>query len=207
MNVELLTADTSKFSDDFYCNNFKNIKHIKSFEFFDGSLHQKESILAWSIVLKRLADKLISPDISFHSYGKPYIKGEEYFFNISHSDGFVAVVFATQDIAVDVQYIDNKDHSNIYRRVLTEAEKSLVKNQHDFFKLWTLKEAYFKLLGIGISGGLNCIDFSTCLNLESFKLTDTYFHSNILNDYYISICSNSDFDVNYLNIKDELLTF
>jgi 4'-phosphopantetheinyl transferase len=98
--------------------------------------------------------------------GKPYLLNSPLYFNLSHSGNFaVLVVSATGEIGVDIETIRPRNflaiaeryyHTDELKQLLatTEAEREQL-----FFKLWTLKEAFFKATGGGISSGLDKVCF------------------------------------------------
>ncbi len=97
-----------------------------------------------------------------NAYGKPHIAGPAAFehlrFNLSHSHGMAAVAVAGVDVGVDVEYIER--HTEVGeiadRFFVPEEAQPILKSasQGDrsvFFDYWTLKEAYIKVRGMGLS--------------------------------------------------------
>ena len=89
-------------------------------------------------------------------------------FNLSHCDTMaVLAVSLHAEVGVDIESITRKrnTHSiaNRYFHPHEIAELAQLKPadyQRDFFRLWTLKEAFFKAIGTGISTGLDKARFS-----------------------------------------------
>jgi 4'-phosphopantetheinyl transferase len=89
-------------------------------------------------------------------------------FNISHSTGIVVAAFSLGcEIGVDVEYIEQKvDCLELARSQFAAAEIELLEalpqqRQTDaFFALWTLKEAYTKARGVGLSIAFSEFAFS-----------------------------------------------
>lgn len=114
-------------------------------------------------VLSRYAD--VDPrDWRFaeNQFGKPYVSGPgdlPVAFNLSHTAGLVVcAVAATETIGVDVERMDREvEYLNIAKRFFAETEWQLVKSAPSdrraevFFRVWTLKEAYIKAHGSGLS--------------------------------------------------------
>lgn len=82
-------------------------------------------------------------------------------FNLSHTDGMAAVAVARDAIGVDVERIDRRiELEMVARRVFAPVEleglmaRQGPARQRRFFELWTLKEAYVKALGDGITAPL-----------------------------------------------------
>ncbi len=131
------------------------------------------------LALKIAEEKLgYAPEIHIGENGKPYIDGLH--FNISHSGEYVVCAFADSEVGVDIEKIRE------YRKRVAEKfhpeEIAAIENSEDkdleFFKIWTMKEAYLKCLGTGISKDL------------SFNVFDVpNMHMEIVDGYVISICT------------------
>jgi 4'-phosphopantetheinyl transferase len=128
------------------------------------------------LVRKTLSEYSIEPpggwQFESNPYGKPMIIRSpgtpDLRFNISHSTGIVVAAFSLgREIGVDVEYIEQKiDCLELARSQFSSAEIELLdalseQRQVDaFFALWTLREAYAKARGIGLSIGFSEFAFS-----------------------------------------------
>jgi 4'-phosphopantetheinyl transferase len=94
--------------------------------------------------------------------GKPELRDRSVRFNLSHTRGLVLVgITATADLGVDVERIEKRDLEGLAKRVYTEREISTWKRDPEwFFDRWTLKEAYMKARGIGLSLSLKAFGFT-----------------------------------------------
>lgn len=129
-----------------------------------------QSLVSHFLLSYALSEKGENPAFSleFNSYGKPYIKNSKYFFNISHSYDCAACAISLLDIGLDVEkirQIDNRKISILCNRTLSDDEKKVLDENnlvYSFLKIWTIKESYLKLLGIGLRYDLKnfSIDFS-----------------------------------------------
>lgn len=97
-----------------------------------------------------------------NSYGKPELITSQDMniqFNLSHTNGLIAIAVAHQTkIGVDVELVSSKvDTYSLARSFFAEQEIALLKALPDgqkrkgFFHLWTLKEAFVKADGRGLS--------------------------------------------------------
>lgn len=123
--------------------------------------------------------------------GKPYLDGNtNIHFNISHTDGAIAIVFSDNKTGVDIEY-KRKTDTKIANRFFCENEAAFIDNSNDknaeFLKMWTRKEAYIKMLGEGLSSGLNT--FNT-LEEKIAKKIKTF----EIEGFYISVCSEKECD-------------
>ena len=113
-------------------------------------------------------------DLRFHysDKGKPELAephaSTRFSFNLSHSGG-VALIGLTRDgpIGVDIEKIrDDFDTAAIARRFFSASDQEHLlslppQEQHQaFFRCWTLKEAFIKALGEGLSHPLHQFDVS-----------------------------------------------
>lgn len=124
---------------------------VKKYKLSDDYLR---SLLGWSILRKQLLEDfsidLNSKEIKFNENGKPYIN-EDISFNLSHSHNYVAVIISDTTCGIDVElYDEERDWNKLKNNILSSREISLIKNNMDVAKYWSIKEAYFKCKGTGI---------------------------------------------------------
>ena len=103
----------------------------------------------------------------YGKYGRPGVVGGGVSFNVSHSgDILVIAIMKGADIGVDVELEGREaDTEALVTRYFHPEERSryddignpMLKNEF-FLRLWSCKEAYLKMLGLGLSGGLDSID-------------------------------------------------
>ena len=164
-NPELLDGYRSILSDD-------EIARYERF-FFDRDRHLH--LVAWALVrsmLSRYAD--VAPEqweFRTNQWGRPEIAGPDpappLRFNLSHTRGLIACIVAPElDVGVDVED-RRRDTSGreIARRFFSSREVAALERRTEeeqataFFEYWTLKEAYIKAVGVGISLGLGRFSF------------------------------------------------
>lgn len=104
-------------------------------------------------------------------HGRPEIAAPEparvFRFNLSHTHGLVACgVCRDADIGVDVEYVERRVElmgvaKHVFSPVEVEGLAALSGSaqRERFFDLWTLKEAYIKAIGKGLSAPLRSITF------------------------------------------------
>ena len=128
-------------------------------------------------LLKRVLNELnINDEIIYNEYGKPYLKNNEIYFNISHSNEYTILGISSSEIGVDIEKI-RPIKENVINKVCTDDEKKLIKNDKDFTLIWVKKESYVKWVGMGIGYGLK--------NVDTTKITN--FIIKRLDNYYISV--------------------
>lgn len=104
--------------------------------------------------------------------GKPFIVSASgrptLAFNLSHTHGFVAcAIAAAGDVGIDVESVDRAtDGRRIAARYFSQAESDWLdacdarERTIRFIELWTLKEAYIKAIGRGLSQPLSGFGFA-----------------------------------------------
>ena len=100
---------------------------------------------------------------SENAMGKPYLMDcDAVHFNLSHCKGLAVCLLSTFECGVDVEP-KRTLRENVVRRVCSRAEKTALSAEEDkdllFTQLWTLKEAYVKAVGIGISYPMREVSF------------------------------------------------
>lgn len=149
-------------------------------------------------------EQVLDLQYRYGAQGKPYLVDyPQLSFSLSHSGSLVACAVSEQEIGLDVQeYVKVK--KGLAERFFTKEECALLHEQTDtkayeklFFRLWSIKESYMKLTGLGMKKGLDSftIDFEENKILEGSdegKKTVAIFQEIRLEglpDYAISICA------------------
>lgn len=147
---------------------------------------------AYSLLDKLLLENygIAMPTILKTAKGKPYLKDHDVYFNISHTNGAIAIAFSESETGVDIEHVRPTD-TKIANRFFCESEAAFlekVENKNaEFLKMWTRKEAYIKMTGEGISAGLNTFD---TLEEKIAKKIKTF----EIEGFYISVCSKNTDD-------------
>ncbi len=139
-------------------------------------LYIKKNISSKELLKEVLEKYHIKYDIFYNEFGKPYLKNNELFFNISHSGEYTVLVTSEEEIGVDIQAI--KPYLHLIDRVCTVNEQNLIKTPEDFTKMWVKKESYVKKLGRGIDYGLRNVDTTQIVNYDIYRI----------DNYYIAVC-------------------
>lgn len=133
------------------------------------------------VAIKKTFDIPVSlQKITVDSCGKPYLKNfPQVFFNISHSEGYIACAVCDSPVGIDIQKITPFNYV-VAKKICTEEELSQILNSPDqdseFTKLWTKKEAVLKMKGTGITNS----DIKNCLIGSQTK-------STAINDFWLTI--------------------
>ncbi|MCH5203897.1 MAG: 4'-phosphopantetheinyl transferase superfamily protein [Oscillospiraceae bacterium] len=139
-------------------------------------------------------------------HGKPSLSEHpEVRYNISHADGIAAVVVSEFECGIDCERI-RAYRPSVLKRCFCEEERSAVEAAPEceqnlmFFRLWTLKEAYVKALGRGLSFPLREAAFAFEGDDILTELSEWAFKQYIIgNEFIVSVCKIR----NELSIKHE----
>lgn len=148
--------------------------------------------------------------VEYTDEGKPYLKENELYFNISHSNKYVLLSVSTSEIGCDVQ-IFSAYNERVAKRFYHKNELDFLSlscnKDKDFIKLWVLKESILKNTGKGISGGLDTFDFSPYILCNDFSAFGYHFNVFELSDAYIAVCSEEKMcELNIIS-TDQLFNF
>lgn len=164
------------------------------------------------LVKSVLADKLgIAPyevNLQLHPNGKPFVQGSKaVYFNLTHSaDVIILAVTEEGEIGVDIERVDHEFDWTRVDSVLAPSEIEWIKGNElidpfsvyqRFFQIWTLKEAYIKCTGDGMSRHLKMLNFHVLSERIQFldstnnaQKTEKYYFESYMydSDFIFSIC-------------------
>lgn len=162
---------------------------------------RKRSLGAGIIIEQILKENGLSEDhLKYSENGKPV--ADNLFFNVSHAGDYVVGVSSDCDVGCDIEKIMDAP-IEIAEHYFNQSEIEYIKSESDknkaFFTLWTLKESYMKMTGMGMS-----------LPLDSFEIIKTekefvlgrsqekhgFFKTIEFDEHIFSVCSEKE------NIED-----
>lgn len=147
----------------------------KQWQRFRFEKHRHTYLVAHALVrsaLSRYCD--VDPSVwqfERNNYGRPDVSAPQVWrplrFNLSHTTGMVAVIVAwDREVGVDVEWVDRPNYGpSIANRYFSPDEVSDLfalpeeTQARAFFNYWTLKEAYIKARGMGLSIPLDQFSF------------------------------------------------
>lgn len=162
-----------------------------------------------SLILQKDFSSVVREYI-FNLNGKPFLMSGEFGFNISYTDNDVYIAIAKgSEIGIDVEEV-NDINLNVSQEFMSKRELRKLKgvqNKYEYFyKIWTLKEAYLKLVGSGINNTITNIEFKEDeddgFSLHTDPVHRTYFNSLTLKKCIISIAASSKINYEIFNFKN-----
>lgn len=122
-------------------------------------------------------------ELIYNEYGKPFLKDNNLFFNISHDNNLVIIAISDKNIGIDIEYLTYNRF--VLKKIFNEKEQHQVNDkvnkEKEFTKIWVMKEAYVKMKGTGIITDLKDIDTTKIKNID---IIDN-------EEYIIAICKDS----------------
>ena len=141
---------------------------------------QVESALAYlelsrALALSGYGD--IKPEFEYNEHGKPFLPlYPELHFSISHCQRAVGCLLAQVPCGLDIERIRNISPALVKRTMNASEEKQIYSASSpeiEFARLWTRKEAVFKLLGTGITDDMaDILPKARLLNIQCETITN-----------------------------------
>lgn len=195
--LEYIIKNINDFNKDDINNFYDKIPKLKKdkidkYKNYDTKVRS----IVGEILLKNLLSKsnisYNSLDYYINEYGKPYLKNINIFFNISHSFDYVITAISNNEIGIDIEKI-RKTPLNIINQFATEKEKAYILSTNNnieerIFKIYTLKEAYFKMLGTNLN---NILEVEFIIKNNNIYCNDEKVKMGFIDDikgYIIAYC-------------------
>ena len=181
-----------------YINNFYNkipkLKKNKIDKYINNEVKARSIIgelLLYELLMK---NNINYNNIEYYinNYGKPYLKDNNVFFNISHSFDYIITTISKNEIGIDIEKIRTTP-LNIINQIATEKEKEYILSSKSniekrIFQIYTLKEAYFKMLGTNLN---HILEVEFIIDNDKVYCSDKNVKTGFINDingYMIAYC-------------------
>ena len=168
-------------------------------------LKRAQCVAAGLLLTRILGENGVAPTLVYGENGKPYLANRPgTFFSITHSDKWVFLAVSDGEIGIDAQ-APRKVCPRLAARSTSPEELAWVKlnTEPHFTRLWTMKEAYLKYTGTGLSVPIRGVTISVPPIDGHDKQNDCYWSLLSYEGIPLSICSNrtiKDISVKSLNI-------
>lgn len=150
-------------------------------------------MLARQMISKRCSVNESDIRFAIGEHGKPYALDLSIHYNISHSGNLVVCAVDKRPVGIDVEQIREIDLS-VAKRICTENECKYIRADGEFeylfgsssqdvykrfFEVWTMKEAYVKYVGTGITrlkeiDVLQDVDKKVCISIGRYVISIVY---------------------------------
>lgn len=125
------------------CDTLLTAADIASASRFQNEARRNEH-LAWRRIVRRELGRDVA--IEYNTTGAPEVNSEGCYISVSHSRGVVAVAFGEEPVGVDIETME-RDFGRASARYLSDEERALSGEQSWAARVWTAKEAMYKLYG------------------------------------------------------------
>ena len=135
-----------------------------------------------------------APALVYGENGKPYLADKsDTFFSITHSDKWVFLAVADGEIGIDAQ-MPRKVCPRLAARSTPPEELSWVKEDTEphFTRLWTMKEAYLKCTGTGLTVPIREVTISVPPTAGYDEQNQCYWALLTYEGIPLSICSKEE---------------
>lgn len=118
--------------------------------------------------------------------GAPYLLEDDHCVSLSHKDNHLIVALSTRPVGVDIEKLADKP---AYYRIADSyfAEKVEEGDVLGFFRSWTRREAFGKLLGTGLNAAVMGMDMRA--DHLQYEGQTVYFVEHIVDDYMVTAAS------------------
>lgn len=123
------------------------------------------SVLFPRVFYLETGEKIQYEDLRRNQNGKPQAENGIYF-NISHTGNYWCIVFSDSECGIDIE-LNRTLRARMSRKILFDGEKLIDDN---LLKNWVMKEAYAKMIGVGISISFSTIDLESVA--EEYEVSD-----------------------------------
>lgn len=175
--LKLYYGNHNNFPDELNCfYPYLSPMEIKRSKRFIKKSDERTYVITHALVNRKISE-LLNLDfnkfsINYFENKKPYVERSTIDFNLSHSSDYFAFAISGYEniiVGVDIEVlredlgiepiVNNYFHENEISYVLNGDFDRLAQHQR-FYEIWTRKEAFLKMLGIGLTEKLSEIDMS-----------------------------------------------
>ncbi len=161
---------------------YKALKYVKE----EDTLRS----ITGSLLIKKYAGGL--DGIKYDFYGKPC--KDNYYFSLSHSNDYVVLGVSDSEIGVDIE-MKRSRNPKLADYVFSDSEKAALKEEMDFYRLWTSKESLVKYVGFGIDRDLKLIPALPLNGKKTYVGKNAYaINFDYKENYCISVTTESKQD-------------
>lgn len=168
--------------------------------------NQKQSLGCQLLLCQAVCDStdgIIKPlEIAVTEFGKPFLADYmDLNFNLSHSEKYSVCAISDNLVGVDIEKIEPFGEDNLIRLSKRILKNTICTSNIEFLKYWTVKEAFLKAIGIGISKDLTFIDVDLETKIVRIEHGEKlYFQTKIIDGFMLAVVSVNKEDMEIINI-------
>lgn len=197
-----------EYSDEMYESTYQSMPQdrklaVNRYKFKDD---KRRSVFAYALLKKLLNTVYPDADISTlykNKNGRPHLLDDRVFVSMSHSGAFVACAVSLSPVGIDVEADRSVDRRTL-RHACTPCELSYIFSDNPlseisddtplsddekkrFLRVWTAKEAYLKMTGQGLSGGLGSVEVADSNGIKTALKNETRLISEADDSYTVAV--------------------
>ncbi|MBN3525305.1 4'-phosphopantetheinyl transferase family protein [Paenibacillus apiarius] len=175
-------------------------------------------IIVRSLLCRKLGQRNDELVFRTNRYGKPYLKGNPVYFNVSHSGDIVAAALDDAPVGIDIERLREWD-MDVARLICAPREWDMLlcadgdrARQEQFFTIWTAKKSCLKAIGTGFGMSPSLLEIVTETAAEPngcnpvWSVDDYYVkqYSGLEAGYCMAVCArHSEFaeQVEYITLE------
>ena len=121
--------------------------------------------------------------------GVPYLVDDDHYISLSHKDHHLVVAVSDRPVGIDIERLVDKES---YYRIADNyfAEKVKHGDVEDFFRSWTRREAYGKMLGVGLNQRIMGMNMRSAITHDGQQVR--FVEKRIDNDYMVTVSGYYD---------------
>ena len=158
-------------------------------------LKRAQCAAAGLLLTHLFGEKGVAPNLTYGENGKPYLANRpDTFFSITHSDKWVFLAVSDSEIGIDAQ-APRKVCPRLAARSTSPEELAWVKEntEPNFTRLWTMKEAYLKYTGTGLTVPIRSVSLNVPPTDGCDEENNCYWSLLSYEDIPLSVCSAKPF--------------
>lgn len=178
--IDSLTVDEMDIWLTYTSPERRNFVYAKKFE-TDRFQSILGDVMMLTCIMEMTYSDLESIKIEYSEHGKPHCTSHDVQFSVSHSGEYVICAADSKRVGADIEKIKSVPET-LVKKIFNKKEAQWVGDSPErFFEIWTAKEAYLKLIGLGVSGGLK----TATVDPEQKTVCDLNYESTVTDDGYI----------------------
>ena len=192
--LKVLFIDTHEIDfDDLMMSSLLNDEDKEKINNYSHQETKKEKVVSTYLIRKYIGEYQIN------QFGKPI--SSNIYFNVSHSKGFVVFVMDDEPVGIDIELV--RDYKEELKQFVTnKEEKNYIKNDINFYEIWTNKESLLKCVGTGIGCRMNCVPGLPINSLKEWNHTLFRSHTILYRDCVITVTRQSRKDFKLVVVEE-----
>ena len=154
-------------------------------------LKRAQCTAAGLLLTKALGANGVAPTLTYSKNGKPFLTNRTgTYFSITHSDKWVFLAVADCEIGIDAQ-IPRRVCPRLAARSTSPEELTWVKENTEprFARLWTMKEAYLKYTGTGLTIPIRSVTMDVPPTTGYDEIHSCHWYLLSYKDIPVTVCS------------------